>query len=391
MMDKPHSDGNAGPALKVCHLVSGDLWAGVEVMDYRLLKGLRTFQDLSLSAIVLNDGRFADEVRKLGIHVDVVDETRLRFPQVLGRVRQILRELKPDVVHSHWYKENVLAYLATRRGRTISLVSTQHGLPEYLGRRADIKYLALHQLNFFLLSRYFHGTVAVSNEVRKTLTEHHGFDGNRTFVIRNGTEPCDGTHPERSRGRFTIGSSGRFFPVKDFPLMVETAREIASHADGISFELAGEGPEVERIGDRIRRYGLERTFLLRGFLNEVSTFYHGLDLYLNTSRHEGIPMSVLEAMAHGLPIVAPDLGGLREIIDDGVQGYLVKEREPRCFAERCMLLYRDEGLRQRMGLAAKERIEAVFSSGRMARDYYRLYRSLPKPGRIDADGVGYPR
>ena len=366
------------PAVKVCHLVSGDLWAGAEVMDYCLLKGLKAFPDVDLSAIVLNHGRFADEVRKLGIPVNVVDETRLRFPQILRRVREILQAAGPNVVHSHWYKANLLVYLASRRGQTISLVSTQHGMPEFFGRRVDIKYSALHRFNFFVLSRYFQGTVAVSNEVRRALTERHGFDESRTFVIYNGTEPCDGALPDRSGGRFTIGSSGRFFPVKDFPLMVEIAREIAKYEAGIRFELAGTGPEKERIAEMVRLHGLDRTFLLRGFLSEVSGFYRGLDLYLNTSRHEGIPMSVLEAMAHGLPVVAPDVGGLKEILDDGVHGFLVKGRDPRSFAERCMLLYRDDALRQRMGLAAKARIETVFSNDRMARDYHELYRNIAK-------------
>lgn len=370
------------PVVKVCHLVSGDLWAGAEVMDYCLLKGLKAFPDVDLSAIILNHGRFADEVQKLGIPVNVVDETRLHFPQILRRVREILQTAGPDVVHCHWYKANLLAYLASRRGKTISLVSTQHGMPEYLGRRVDFKYSALHRFNFFLLSRYFQGTVAVSNEVRRALTERHGFDESRTFVIYNGTEPCDGALPDRSGGRFTIGSSGRFFPVKDFPLMVEVAREIAKYEAGIRFELAGTGPDGERIAEMVRLHRLDKIFLLRGFLSEVSTFYQGLHLYLNTSHHEGIPMSILEAMAHGLPVVAPDVGGLREILDDGVHGFLVKGRDPRSFAERCMLIYRNEALRQRMGLAAKDRVEAVFSHSRMARDYHELYWTLSRTRRV---------
>lgn len=158
--------------------------------------------------------------------------------------------------------------------------------------------------------------------------------------------------------------------------MVEVAREITRHEAGIRFELAGTGPDEGRIAELVRLHKLERTFILRGFLSEVSTFYQGLHLYLNTSHHEGIPMSVLEAMAHGLPVVAPEVGGLKEVIDDGVHGFLVKGRDPQSFAERCIILYRDDALRQRMGLAAKDRIEAVFSQRRMASDYQDLYRDI---------------
>ena len=158
--------------------------------------------------------------------------------------------------------------------------------------------------------------------------------------------------------------------------MVEVAREIAKYEVGIRFELAGTGPDRERIAEMVHLHGLDRIFLLRGFLSEVSTFYQGLHLYLNTSHHEGIPMSVLEAMAHGLPVVAPDVGGLREILDDGVHGFLVKGRHPRSFAERCMLIYRDDAMRQRMGLAAKARIQTMFSNDRMARAYHELYRTV---------------
>jgi L-malate glycosyltransferase len=380
------SDAPARPKIKVCHLVSGALWAGAEVMAYCLLKGLKAFPDLELSAIALNHGRFAENVRRLGIPVAVVDETRLRFPRILGRVMEILKGEDPDIVHSHWYKENILAFLASGMGKRSSLVSTQHGMPEYGGRRGDAKYIALHRCNFFILSRYFHGTVAVSGEIRRLLVERFGFDKSRTLVIHNGTDLPDRPAQDRSRECFTIGSSGRLFPVKDYPLMVEIAREVAKRTDGIRFELAGTGPDGEGIGDLVHRSGLEKTFFLRGFVNEVSTFYRGLDLYLNTSRHEGIPMSVLEAMAHGLPVVAPDVGGLREVLNDGVQGFLVKGRDPRVFADKCLLLYRDGTLRQRMASAARERIDAAFSNRRMARDYQRLYHSLRETGRVDADG-----
>ena len=108
-------------------------------------------------------------------------------------------------------------------------------------------------------------------------------------------------------------------------------------------------------------------------LEDISAFYHGLDLYLNTSVHEGIPLSILEAMAHGLPVIAPKVGGLREVIDDGGQGYLLEGRDPKVFAEKCLLLFEDKALRQRMSQAARQKVMLEFSMARMSQQYNQLY------------------
>ena len=91
--------------------------------------------------------------------------------------------------------------------------------------------------------------------------------------------------------------------------MVEIAREVNKETDKIRFELAGDGPDRAMIMGLIERYRLEKTFMLRGFVENLVDFYQGLDIYLNTSLHEGIPMSILEAMSYEIPIVGPNMGG----------------------------------------------------------------------------------
>jgi glycosyltransferase involved in cell wall biosynthesis len=157
--------------------------------------------------------------------------------------------------------------------------------------------------------------------------------------------------------------------------MVEVAREIARCSDQIRFELAGDGPELDAIRHLVKKYGLEKRFHLRGFIEDTATFYTGLDLYLNTSLHEGVPMSVLEAMAHSIPVIAPEVGGLSEIIADGIEGYLIKDREPRAFAEMCIRLFSNNGLRAKMAEATRRRACNEFSIEQMARRYYHLYRN----------------
>jgi len=110
--------------------------------------------------------------------------------------------------------------------------------------------------------------------------------------------------------------------------MIEIAKAVNEKTKHIEFHLAGEGPERSKLQALIQRYSLNETFVLHGHVEDMLTFYRSLDLYLNTSVHEGIPMSILEAMAHGLPVVAPDVGGISEIISNGEDGYLVDTRDP---------------------------------------------------------------
>jgi len=363
--------------IRVCHIISGDLWAGAEVMAFYLLKGLTKYRDLELSVIVLNERRFAEEIRGLGIPLEVVDESKMPFFKILLVVRKMLNCGSPDVIHSHRYKENILAYLVSRSKKGTKLIGTQHGMPEgYRGKRS-LKNQLITNFNFYLLSRCFQNVVAVSNDIQETFLNQYGFSfKNKVRVIHNGIGIPENILARREKDTFVIGSSGRLFPVKDYLLMIEVAREVSKKTGHIRFELAGDGPERVKIQDLIKKYRLDGRFMLRGFVSDISPFYRGLDLYLNTSVNEGIPISVLEAMAHGLPVIAPKVGGLAEIVTDSVDGFLVEGRNPKDFAEKCIQLFGDETLRKQMALAAREKVIREFSVDQMVGQYYRLYRDV---------------
>jgi L-malate glycosyltransferase len=368
--------------MRVCHVISGDLWAGAEMMCLRLLTGLGEKNGLELSAILMNEGKLAREIRRLDIPVEIVDETQLDFFRAAGLVQKILAKFKPDILHTHRLKENALGFLSARRsGRRIPLICTQHGLDEPQSR---LKWKLLSGANRYLLARHFRTVVAVSEDMRTGLSERHKLSPRKLVVIHNGTELRDRIPAERGNRPFTIGSAGRLFPVKDYSFLVEVAAEAHRHAGDIRFELAGEGPEFGKLTERIGRFGLQEVFSLKGFVENMSGFYMGLDLYINTSLHEGFPMSVLEAMSHGLPVIAPMKGGIREAVADGVEGFLIEERDPKRFAQKCLEIYRDRELRSKMGAASRERVAREFSIETMAEKYFELYRKvLSQPERAD--------
>jgi glycosyltransferase involved in cell wall biosynthesis len=175
---------------------------------------------------------------------------------------------------------------------------------------------------------------------------------------------------------FKIGSAGRFFRIKDFPLFVEIAKILIDKYKNLEFILAGDGPERETVQSLVRKYDIEKYFLFPGFISDTSVFFKGLDLYINTSMHEGIPISILEAMAHGIPVVAPAVGGFCEMIDNGVDGLLVDSRDPMDYARQCFKIMDHIDIRKRISYEAREKIIRDFSVGKMADIYLKLYNDM---------------
>ena len=361
--------------VKVCHIVSGDLWAGAEVLVFQLLKGLAGCPDIVPSAIILNEGRLAAEIRSLGIPIRVIDERVNSFHRILREAKEWLRSDPPDCLHAHRYKENLLAWLLNRGMKGLKLFATQHGMPEILGDKSGIKHRLITQSNLRLI-RGFYRVVCVSRDIREMFLWKYGFPEESTCTIPNGVElpvPDQRGNRRKAGDLFLIGSSGRFFPVKDYPLFVRIAKEVKSRGAPIRFELAGDGPGTEEVEKLIREFDLGNTVFLKGCLHEMSVFYRNLDLYLNTSIHEGIPMSVLEAMSYGLPVIAPNVGGIKEIIDEGIQGHLIDGRDPKKYAAKCVSLFEDRETLHGMAVAARAKVEREFSIERIVRDYRNLY------------------
>ena len=371
--------------MRVWHFLSGDLWAGAEVMACTLLKGLRSHSEISPAVLLLNEGRLAEELRGSGLPVVVLEERRRPFLALVREARRILCADPPDLIHAHRYKENILAFLASRPGRPVPLVATQHGLPETRGTGMAGRLTA--RANTLLLARSYSQVVAVSSNIRQDYFRQRGIPAARSRVIHNGIE-LPQPEPPPLHSRPVLGSVGRLTPVKDYPLLVAVAREMKCADALVDFRLAGSGPERATIEGMVAASKLDTVFTLAGEVADISGFYRQLDIYLCTSQHEGLPLSMLEAMAHGLPVVAPDVGGLRDLVSHGTDGFLLDSRDPRAFAEVCLRLVRDTQLRQRMGLAARAKVAGRFSAALMTASYARLYREMsgapcPAKGEVD--------
>jgi len=351
--------------------MSGDLWAGAEVMAYNLILGLRDFNDIEVYVLALNEGKLVKQLQAAEIEVVVNSERSASFLEIFWRTRKILHKRSPMFVHSHRYKENILASIS--KARNSKLISTIHGLPEIRYRPRNLPGFLIRKINLLLLSHKFDRVIGVSDNIKRYLKECK-IPLNKQEIIKNGIVlPFFKSRPIRE---ITIGSAGRLFAVKDFQLMVEIGRILSKKEASVQFILAGEGPERDRLAGLIELYQMKNLFRLVGNIENMNNFYNNIDIYLNTSFHEGIPMSILEAMAHGLPVVAPRVGGIGEIIESGSDGFLVDGRNPEDFANICFMLMKEREIRNRIGEVARKKIERKFSAKIMAERYYKLYKSI---------------
>jgi glycosyltransferase involved in cell wall biosynthesis len=360
--------------LKVCHVISGDLWAGAEVMAFHLLKCLSTQTQIRLKVVLLNDGRLAAELLAAGIDTTIIDESEVPFFKIAFKLRSIFRTYRPEIIHSHRYKENILTFLASLHLEKTKLVTTQHGLPENNFASDSFSGKIKSKISFYVLSRYFDKIIVVSENLKSFFINEHKINPIKIKVIHNGID-TNIDYLQKNSNTFNIGSSGRLFPVKGYLLMVEIAK-IVSQYDNFSFVLSGDGPLKEQLDETVRKYKISDIFELSGHVDDMGSFYAGLNVYINTSLHEGIPMTILEAMSYGLPIIAPDVGGIPEIIEHGIDGFLVEGRDPQEYAEKLLLLHRDRALWKKMSAAAQDKVCKSFSRESMSKRYIESYQEL---------------
>ncbi|MFZ3136176.1 MAG: glycosyltransferase, partial [Thermodesulfovibrionales bacterium] len=259
----------------VLHLFSGDLWAGAEVMAYNLLNTLKDFSDLRIIALSMNEGILTQKLREQGIETYVIPENNNSFLTIFLKTLKLSKTMKIDIIHSHRYKENLLAFLLAKSLGVKSLITTMHGLPEpmMLGEHGKFTSSLTTKLNYFLLKNVFTHVVAVSQEMKNRLIQEYRFNPLKIKVIYNGIpipstslsdknlnlnlnsplfpsnpRPLESLNPdssvssdprtlESSNPVFHVGTVGRMVPVKDYDLFLEIASEIRKQNDKVRFSI----------------------------------------------------------------------------------------------------------------------------------------------------------
>jgi len=233
--------------------------------------------------------------------------------------------------------------------------------------------------------------ICVSRAVAQVVAEKEQIDERALVVIENGAPRSAVRYTRDSAralfglppGAFVIGAvaSNIDRPIKGFRHLIEALPIIVRKVPEARLLLLGDRSPDSPIVQELERRELMQYAVLGGYRDDVADLYPAMDVVAMPSLSEGLPITPLEAMRHGIPVVATRVGGTPEVVIDGVTGFLVKAGDPREMAEQISVLANDKARRQAMGQAGSDRFEQVFNIDRVARRYEQLYEEVVRGDR----------
>ena len=369
-----------GPALHVAYLTAGLRERGYETT-------------LVAGSLARGEDSMEFVTRELGIDVAQLpalgrDIAPLRDVQATLRLARLIKRVRPHILHTHTAKAGAvgrLAALLAGDARPPIVVHTFHGhvLRGYFG--------PVRSRAFGLLERWLAelttALVAVSPEVRDDLVRLGVAPREKFTVVRLGIElgeriaEHDGREETRrvlgiGAERFTVGWIGRMTGVKRTHDVLLAFKRLGEHGVDACLCLVGDGPDRAQLEQRAHELGIMKRTLFLGYQEDVAPFYAAFDAMILPSGNEGTPVSAIESLAAGRPVVATRVGGVPDVVRDGEDGFLVEPGAVDDLAERLARLARDADLRQRMGDAGRERVLPRYSVDRLVDDVDTLYRTL---------------
>lgn len=361
---------------RICYVVPSLGVGGSERQLLLLMKELAHDYEL-LVVCTRTDGALAGDARRLG-DVKVLSTWSGWDPRIRPRLERVLRAYRPAIVHSLMFGFDYPVNVAARRAGVPVVISSRRQLAHWKKPR----HIRLQQR----ANRLVDAIVANSRAVADFSIRQEGADPSLVRVVHNGVDAerfRSETDRESVRRRFEIpyhtkvvGMVANFGYEKDHALFVDIAADVVRRRPDVHFILVGTGPLRDATERALSQRGIGDQVTILRTVAELPDLYRLMSVFLLCSRSEGFPNVVLEAMAAGKPVVASAVGGIPELIDDGVTGRLIRSRNPEEFAAAIDAYLENPDAAEAAGQRAASVVADRFSVQRMSGAYREIYAEL---------------
>ena len=361
--------------MKILYLNAPTSLAGAERVILTYLQQYDREQFLPMVTSYLNELRpeneFTREIERLGIGFSRI---RLRGYRGLGRqiseTAQIIKREGVSLVHSHGYRSDIIGLLAARRAG-VPIVSTLHGWTPL--NRSLRFYEAVDR---FVL-RWFDHIICVSRPLYEQI--RRSFSSDRVTLLPNAVSapPTGGLSlTTRSTSRKTLLFVGRLSYEKGVDILLRAFAHSFTGRDDTRMLILGDGPDRAAYEQLARDLRVDDSVEFLGFQRDVLSFYRCADLYVLPSRSEGLPMSLLEAMSAGLPLVATRVGGVPDVVTDGISGCLVPSDDHRALGAALSNILDKPEQAAIMAESARAVVASHYRAEPWARNIEKIYRTV---------------
>lgn len=288
---------------------------------------------------------------------------------VVGKLSKIIKQEEPDIIHTHLYSLKY-AWLAVKKAKQpIPIIHTVHSVAKKEAAKAD------RILKCYLFKSGQVIPVALSKKIQKTVVDEYGLKPEQIPVIFNGIDlsKCLSKDSYVAENQFTILHIGRLMEAKNHANLIAAFKHIHDKYSQCCLQLIGKGELRDDLIELVQRLDLEDAVAFLGEKENVYPYLQNADMFVLPSLYEGMPMTIIEAMATGLPIVASCVGGIPDMIQDSIEGILCTP-DADGIAEAIEKMYGDQALREYCGKNAKNSAYQ-FSAEIMAEEYLRLYQT----------------
>ncbi len=353
--------------LKILHLDPEREWGGGETQVKGLLQYLSSRKHQN-HLLCHPEGALFHVAREIGIRVLPFRLSNDFDIRPVFSIKGLIRREGYGIVHFH-----------TKRAHAMSL---------FLGRVEPwVRYLVTRRMDYpvkkgwythSLYNKRVDGVVAISDKIAALLVQA-GVDKEKIRIIHSGIDPIQSPKDratDRSSGIPIIGTVASLEERKGHRYLLEAARLLKNQGHRLSYQLAGVGTQRRVLEQSVLRLGLEDEVVFSGFVSEIPSFLSRIDIFVLPSLYEGLGVAVIEAMAAGKPVVASRVGGLPELIEDCVTGFLVPPGDPSALAQAISRMLSSEGFVEGMGAKGKERVQKRFTMERMAKQNEDFYYDL---------------
>ena len=361
--------------MKLLYLITRAEHGGAQTHLHELIDGFRGFFEMHLATG--EEGFLTAEARRLGATIHIVPNlvqpiSLIKDVRAIREIHTLIRQLRPTLVHAHSSKAGFLGRFAARAAG-VPAIFTAHGWGFAEGVSWKRKLLASFAER--LVARLSSGIITVSETDRDLALRYRIAQQRNMTVIHNGvSDTSERSHPDAG-DVVHIVMVARFAPPKDQALLL---RALVGQEKPFRLSLVGGGPNQTSVQTLAKELGLSGRVNFLGACGDVSRILAGANVFVLTSNWEGLPISILEAMRAGLPVIATDVGGVREAVIDGETGFLVDRGNLVMLRSRLLQLLGDPELRIKMGEAGRKRYLEHFTAERMLEATLQVYKDVLK-------------